>query len=430
MKQLTSRKILVLLISVFLLLIPTMIHAQGDLVLSGSPPIEQPLIREGAFAVKLSSALGLGTTDNETESVNRLASVGIAPRNGWIADYPVTPDIVGELQQAVGDAADAKSISVDRYEALEKFADVTAESDLPVQSYAAGVNDEDVAEESALYSGSTTIEDYYYEAGPPVVTYYTPPPYYYSYYAWVPYPFWFYGSRFSGFYVLHDFHRPIHFKNKTVFVSNRFKDSRSHKVFHINPASRFHGKTFSGAGAPHNRDFISTGVPGNHGSQFNLQRTNRGTVHGSFGRSPGTGRSFTSPSATNRNFSLPRGRTGSNRMPSEIGRRDRSNFPAPGVHRHHGPSPGWTGSQRTRSDSGRTFNRPSGHNQTFNSPSHGNRNFIMPSRNAESFRAPSGVGNTNRSQFGTGRSFNSPSGNRSFSRPTGGGGIHNRGHRR
>jgi hypothetical protein len=43
MKQLTSRKILVLLINVFLLLIPAMIHAQGDLVLSGSPPIEQPL---------------------------------------------------------------------------------------------------------------------------------------------------------------------------------------------------------------------------------------------------------------------------------------------------------------------------------------------------------------------------------------------------
>jgi hypothetical protein len=130
MKQLTSRKILVLLISVFLLLIPTMIHAQGDLVLSGSPPIEQPLVREGAFAVKLSSALGLGTTDNETEAVNRLSSVGIAPRNGWIADYPVTPDIIGELQQSVGDAADAKSISMDRYEALERFADVTAESDL------------------------------------------------------------------------------------------------------------------------------------------------------------------------------------------------------------------------------------------------------------------------------------------------------------
>jgi len=35
-----------------------------------------------------------------------LASSGIAPRNEWIADDPVTPDIIEDQQNAIGAAGD------------------------------------------------------------------------------------------------------------------------------------------------------------------------------------------------------------------------------------------------------------------------------------------------------------------------------------
>jgi hypothetical protein len=430
MKGIFARGILVLLTSASLLLIPGMIHAQGDVVTYGSPPIEQPLVREGIFAVKLSSALGLGTTVNEAEAENRLARVGITPRNGWIADYPVTPDIIGELQQTVRDAADAKRISMNRYEALERLDDVTAEVDLPVQPYTTGVAEENVPGESEAYSGPGDLEEYYYETGPPVVTYYTPPPYYYSYYVWVPYPFWCYGAQFSGFFILRDFHRPIHFGNRTVFVSNRYKDSRSHKLFRINPATRYY-RSFRGTGTPLNRNHFSTAVPGNQSPELNAQRTPAGTVHGSYGRNSASRRSFIQPSGVELNFSPPPNRAGSHRTPSRIGISNRPYIPPPGVDRSQRPSPAWTGSQGIRSDAGRSHSRPSGHNRSFNSTSGGNRSYIMPYRSAEPSRAPSGIGRGNRSNFGVGGSINSPSGgSRSFSRPTGGGGSFNRGYGR
>ncbi|HUL37093.1 MAG TPA: hypothetical protein VLW47_05380, partial [Thermodesulfobacteriota bacterium] len=54
----------------------------------GSPSVEQSLVREGFFAMKLAEALKIGPVQNEAEAENRLAQIGIAPRNGWIADYP------------------------------------------------------------------------------------------------------------------------------------------------------------------------------------------------------------------------------------------------------------------------------------------------------------------------------------------------------
>ena len=59
-----------------------------------------------------------------------LASVGIAPKNGWIADYPITPDIAEELQNAISQAADSKRLSLSRNEALIAFQGLTAEMGL------------------------------------------------------------------------------------------------------------------------------------------------------------------------------------------------------------------------------------------------------------------------------------------------------------
>src|ERR1700690_2603496 len=80
--------------------------------MSQPPPINAPLVREGDFAMKLAEALNVGHPQSESEAENMLGTAGIAPRNGWIADYPVTPDIVGELRDSVGYAAQAKTIAI------------------------------------------------------------------------------------------------------------------------------------------------------------------------------------------------------------------------------------------------------------------------------------------------------------------------------
>jgi uncharacterized membrane protein YgcG len=89
--------------------------------------IEQSLIREGFFAMKLAEALKIGPVKSEAEAENMLASVGIAPKNGWIADYPVTPDILGELQNAISAAADSGKIAMNKSEAIEVFEDLVIE---------------------------------------------------------------------------------------------------------------------------------------------------------------------------------------------------------------------------------------------------------------------------------------------------------------
>jgi len=60
----------------------------------------------------------LTLTKSEAEAENMLALVGIAPKNGWIADYPVTPDIIRELQNAIAMAADSGKIAMNKDEAM------------------------------------------------------------------------------------------------------------------------------------------------------------------------------------------------------------------------------------------------------------------------------------------------------------------------
>jgi len=61
-----------------------------------------------------------------------LASMGIAPKNGWIADYPVTPDIIGELEKAISEAADARKLPMGKDEALRVFRTAAVELELPI----------------------------------------------------------------------------------------------------------------------------------------------------------------------------------------------------------------------------------------------------------------------------------------------------------
>jgi len=112
------KKLLSIGATFFLVLIPLMVNAQSEQNKPGPPPIDQSLVREGSFAMKLAETLKTEPVKSEAEAESRLASMGIAPRNGWIADYPLTPDIIGEVRNAIGVALDSGKIAMNKDEAL------------------------------------------------------------------------------------------------------------------------------------------------------------------------------------------------------------------------------------------------------------------------------------------------------------------------
>jgi len=281
--------------SLFLLLIPIVGHAQSEEMSVTPPPIGQQMVREGTFAIKMAPAFSLEASEDEAEAESRLGEVGIMPLNGWIADYPVTPDILAELQKSVIDAADAGKLTVKREEALKKFEDVKAELGLLIKPYSNGATYSGMPPKIENYPNPTIINNYYTEQGPPVVTYYAPPPDYYYLYGWVPSPFWWSGFWFPGFFILNDFHRSVFIHNRPFFISNHFNDIRRHRVFRIDPAERFRGRTFAGIGVTNPRGFISTGVP----------RSSRVIFNDSHRTAPSFGRTVTPSSRSSRSYVAP-----------------------------------------------------------------------------------------------------------------------------
>lgn len=236
---------------------------------ANAPSVAASMIREGYLAVRLEMALGVGTTEDEIQAESLLGGVGIIPRNGWIADYPATPDIIGELQLAIGMAADSRKIPLSRDEALARMKDVTGAIGLHVTPYTRPSNYLVAPSMPESYPNPIMVNNYYYDTGAPVVTYYNPPPDFYYLYAWIPYPFWESGFWFPGFFILNDFHRIVIIDHQLFHVTNHFNDIRAHRVFRIDPGARFRGKTFAGIGAPRSRNFISTGVVGSERRIFN-----------------------------------------------------------------------------------------------------------------------------------------------------------------
>lgn len=255
-----------------LFLFPTMMFAQAEPPVSGPPPIGQQLVREGDFAIKLLAALSLGNAEDEVDAETQLGNVGISPRNGWIADYPVTPDIIGELRKSVSTAADSGKIAMTADQALKKLEQVNTEAGIAVTpSTIAPAGNSNPPRES-IYPDQAVINNYYTTEGPPVVTYYAPPTDYYSLYSWVPYPFWGFGFWFPGYFILNDFHRVVHYHNRMFFISNHFRDVRNHRVYRIDPVVRYRGRTYAGIGVNHTRGFLSTGVRRSERSIFNSPR--------------------------------------------------------------------------------------------------------------------------------------------------------------
>ncbi len=218
------------------------------------PPIAQPLVREGEFAVRLANALGLGTTNDEVEAESILGADGISPRNGWIADYPMTPDIVDEIRSSVIQASDSGRLGMGKDDALRIVDDVSVQFNMNIGPYSAG-EAEAPPPSGANYPNPTVINNYYYNVGPPVVTYYPPPPGFFYLYSWVPYPFWCNGFFFTGFFVLHDFNRVIIRDRRAEIVTNHFLVPHRNRGYRIDPVNRLRGRTFGGI-APRTRDLV------------------------------------------------------------------------------------------------------------------------------------------------------------------------------
>jgi hypothetical protein len=241
-----------------------------------------------------------------------LTSAGIAPKNGWIADYPVTPNIIGELQNAVATAADSKKLPMGKDEALKAFQGITTEFGLAVAP-GSGQYAESQPPTSSEYVQPQEINDYYYEESPPVVTYYPPPWDYYYLYGWVPYPFWCSGFFFPGFFVLNDFDIIVagHHHHR---ITNHFFDSRSHTFGRVDPVRHTltnvsHTAAFNStatrnaASSIFNRSMGRTtftrgtqGITGNRVSTFNGTQGRQGVVTNNRGNTVG-GRTFSNSSS-------------------------------------------------------------------------------------------------------------------------------------
>ncbi|EIC29065.1 MULTISPECIES: hypothetical protein [Methylomicrobium] len=250
---------------------------------TGLPPMEQALVPEGVFAVRLAEALKLGRAPDEAQAESLLDGFGIGPANGWITDYPVTPAVLGDIEKSLADAAGQGKLGFGKHQALALLAevekalglDVTPDLKTPagpvrkpenkplyrytdvqgeihytddynaipeayrnsvktlnppappgVSDLDGGLTGEAPLPEYAPNPNSGAVEDYFDVYGPPVVTYYSPPAPYDYLYTWTPYPFWSTGFYFPGFFVLNDFHRAVFLDRHRYFVSRHTGGNR------------------------------------------------------------------------------------------------------------------------------------------------------------------------------------------------------------
>jgi len=224
------------------------------------PPVAAPLVREGDFAMKLVETLKLGTVEDEAEAESILGQSGIAPRNGWISDYPVTPDVIKELEMALTEAAVARRLPMTKEEALKALRTAAVEVELPIIADVPGGSPEGAP--PSQYADPSELDNYYNSEGPPVVTYYPPPPDYTYLYAWVPSPFYCSGFFFSGFFILHDFHKVVIVKKRPVVVTNHVFDRKSKRLLVVDPERRATGRFFRAEDRRERNRAISDGGKG------------------------------------------------------------------------------------------------------------------------------------------------------------------------
>lgn len=255
---------ILLAVSIFLLASAAAHAQQAAPSYPPSASISAPLVREGDLAAALDSAFGLGNGRDEAAAENRLSEIAITPKNGWIADYPVTPDIASEIQQGVIEAADSGRLGFGRDEAMNRLQTVLVSAGLinrPYDGSAYAAAAPQSANPGYPYPDPAALGDYYASQGPPVLTYYSPPPDYAYLYSYVDYPFWYSGFWMPGFFVLRDFHRPYGTYGRS-FVSNHFVRPGTNAVYRVNPTARLAGTAATYAAAPARGFATARGVAG------------------------------------------------------------------------------------------------------------------------------------------------------------------------
>ena len=95
------------------------------------PPVAQQLVREGDFAIKLAAELDLGNPGDEANAEDLLTQAGIMPENGWLSDYPMTPEIIGQLQSSIAKAASEGNLPMNTDEATKGLYAVASRMNLP-----------------------------------------------------------------------------------------------------------------------------------------------------------------------------------------------------------------------------------------------------------------------------------------------------------
>ncbi|MGO9313864.1 MAG: hypothetical protein ACLQBD_09460 [Syntrophobacteraceae bacterium] len=276
---------------------------------SGPPPIEQPLVREGEFAVELATALNLTSSKDEAAAEHYLVSINITPRNGWIADYPMTPDIIAEVRASAARSASSGNLRISETDAAGIVDKVSIAMNLPVKvagekyNYGSGSGYQPSSAapppKGSEYVEPYVVDDYYYANEPPVVTYYQPPWEYAYLYDWVPDQFWWDGYEFGGFFILTDFDRRYHNHQITNHVTNA-----------NGTVSRISATARAGASATANQQTGARATTADTSASRNLTSSGSARDMDRFSSSPGSSRDADS------GFSSFSGRTSSS-APSE-----------------------------------------------------------------------------------------------------------------
>jgi len=384
-----------------LLLSPVVARAADPAQASANqnPPVEQPLVREGDFAIKLAAELNLGNTDDESAAEALLASAGIEPKNGWISDYPVTPQIIGQLNDAITQATAEGTVNA--AVANQVLDRVVAEMSLPEPAGSAGTQTAATAP-----SDAAAINNYYATEGPPIVTYYPPPVQYVYLYDWVPYPAFWYGYWFPGFYICHDF-------TSVVYVNGYYgHHGHGHGHGHGPEHGGAHGQgTRTAIVSNHFRDPVS----GQRAAVDTGLRTAGGTRPSTILRSEGRsfmtvadlrqGRSISGMSPVGSRFGLSRGDMGRPAMMYNQGRASGATRPTM-MNRSSGvpQAPRFTGRPVMRDVRSPGYSRPAMHSQ-----GHAYGSAMMSSRG--------GMGQTNRSTGPASRGSSYPGFGRGGGRP-------------
>ena len=155
-KEYQMKRVLVILVAAGLVLAPYIASVNAQSSTSNRPPIGQPLVSEGEFAVELATALNLSLSHEEAAAEDALGSISIAPRNGWISDYPITPDIIAEVRESAARSASSGSLKMAEIEATGIVDSVSTAMNLPIE-VAGG--------KGAYESGSSSNSSSGYESG-------------------------------------------------------------------------------------------------------------------------------------------------------------------------------------------------------------------------------------------------------------------------